>query len=128
MLAETRQRGYATEYGEVTPGFASVAAPVLDHNGHPVAGIAVTFEAPGTDPDSSPAAVRRAADALTTRLGGQPPTAVAVPTLPRWGFETAPRAFQPTFRWSRRLPGDRLETTGCRPRPHAGRVCRARPE
>ena len=47
VLAETRQRGYATESGEVTPGFASVAAPVLDHNGHPVAGIAVTFEAPG---------------------------------------------------------------------------------
>ena len=26
LLAETRQRGYATEEGEVTPGFASVAA------------------------------------------------------------------------------------------------------
>ena len=39
--------------GEVTPGFASVAAPVLDHNGHPVAGVAVTFEAPG-DPDPWP--------------------------------------------------------------------------
>ena len=28
LLAETRQRGYAVEDGEVTPGFASVAAPV----------------------------------------------------------------------------------------------------
>ena len=29
----------------MTPGLASVAAPVLDHNGHPVAGLAVTFAA-----------------------------------------------------------------------------------
>jgi DNA-binding IclR family transcriptional regulator len=43
LLQETRQRGYATERGEVSPGLASVAAPVLDHNDHPVAGLAVTF-------------------------------------------------------------------------------------
>lgn len=43
VLAETRQRGYAVENGEVTPGFASVAAAVLDHNEHPVAGVAVTY-------------------------------------------------------------------------------------
>ena len=48
LLAETRQRGYAVEEGEVTPGFASVASAVLDHNGHPVAGVAVTF--PSDDP------------------------------------------------------------------------------
>ena len=35
LLAETRQRGYAVEDGEVTPGLSSVAAVVLDHNGHP---------------------------------------------------------------------------------------------
>ena len=45
LLAETRQRGYAVEEGEVTPGFASVAAAVLDHNQHPVAGVAVTYPA-----------------------------------------------------------------------------------
>ena len=43
LLADTRQRGYAIEEGEVTPGFASVAAAVLDHNGHPVAGLALTY-------------------------------------------------------------------------------------
>ena len=43
VLSETRRRGYATESGEVTPGFASVAAVVLDHNAHPVAGVAVTY-------------------------------------------------------------------------------------
>ena len=29
LLSETRQRGYATEDGEVTPGFASVAGEVV---------------------------------------------------------------------------------------------------
>jgi DNA-binding IclR family transcriptional regulator len=74
VLAETRQRGFATEEGEVTPGFASVAAAVLDHNAHPVAGLAVTFETPGTDAAPLATAVRRAAEALTGRLGGQPPS------------------------------------------------------
>jgi DNA-binding IclR family transcriptional regulator len=74
VLSETRRRGYATEAGEVTPGFASVAAPVLDHNAHPVAGLAVTYP----DSDESDASllageVRRAAAALTTRLGGEAP-------------------------------------------------------
>src|SRR6476469_2467291 len=43
VLTDTRRTGYATEDGEVTPGLASVAAAVLDHNGHPVAGVAVTY-------------------------------------------------------------------------------------
>lgn len=73
VLLETRQRGYAIEDGEVTPGFASVAAPVLDHNGHPVAGIAVTY--PSADASviaTVRLAVRRGAEALTARLGGHP--------------------------------------------------------
>src|SRR3954447_11432590 len=59
VLSETRQRGYATEDGEVTPGLASVAAPVLDHNGHPVAGVAVTYEQ--GDAEALSAEVRRTA-------------------------------------------------------------------
>jgi DNA-binding IclR family transcriptional regulator len=71
VLSETRRRGHATEEGEVTPGYASVAAPVLDHNAHPVAGLAVTYaEAPETDDDALAREVRRAAAALTQRLGG----------------------------------------------------------
>src|ERR671917_357586 len=49
VLSEVRQRGYATEDGQVTPGFASVAAAVFDHSGHPVAGAAVTFPAEALD-------------------------------------------------------------------------------
>jgi DNA-binding IclR family transcriptional regulator len=69
LLTETRRRGYATEEGEVTQGLASVASPVLDHNGHPVAGVAVTFPE-GTEPTPITAAVRRTAQLLTRRLAG----------------------------------------------------------
>lgn len=77
LLVDTRRRGHATEDGEVTEGLASVAAAVLDHNGHPVAGLAVTYPVgPGPDPEPDPDAlaadVRRTAGLLTTRLGGRP--------------------------------------------------------
>ena len=70
LLTETRQRGYATEDGEVTPGFASVAAPVLDHNGYPVAGIAITHASELDLPDL-PTAVLATAARLTGRLHGR---------------------------------------------------------
>ncbi|MCW2791043.1 MAG: transcriptional regulator, IclR family, partial [Nocardioides sp.] len=70
VLSETRQRGYATELGEVTPGLSSVAAAVVDHNGHPVAGVAVTYES--GDAAALAAEVRRTADTLTRRIGGTP--------------------------------------------------------
>lgn len=70
LLAETRQRGYAVEDGEVTPGFASVAAAVLDHNGYPVAGLAVTFET-GQAPAGLADEVLRTASAVTRRLAGR---------------------------------------------------------
>ena len=72
VLAETRQRGFATEDGEVTRGFASVAAPVLDHNGHPVAGVACTFRSGAPpDPPLAAQAVRETATALSRRIGGR---------------------------------------------------------
>lgn len=73
LLGETRQRGYAVEDGEVTPGLASVAAPVLDHNGHPLAGLAVTYPR-DEPPDLGLLAdhVRRTAGLLTRRLRGTP--------------------------------------------------------
>ncbi len=70
LLSETRQRGYASEDGEVTPGFASVAAAVLDHNGHPVAGIAVTY-ADDVDAATMVDAVLHTARTVTRRLSGQ---------------------------------------------------------
>lgn len=43
VLDDTATRGFALECGSVTEGFSSVAAPVLDHRGWPVAAIAITF-------------------------------------------------------------------------------------
>lgn len=74
LLTETRQRGYAVEDGEVTPGFASVAVAVLDHNGHPAAGIAVTFPSENADDLGAViAATEATAAAVTRRIGGRPP-------------------------------------------------------
>ncbi len=70
VLSETRQRGHATEDGEVTPGLASVAAAVHDHNAHPVASIAVTFES-DADTTGIATAVRATATQLEQRLRGR---------------------------------------------------------
>lgn len=43
--ARIREEGVAWEDGEVTPGFVSVAAPVRDAAGWPIAGVALTWEA-----------------------------------------------------------------------------------
>lgn len=69
VLSDTRRRGYAVEDGEVTPGLASVAVAVLDHNEHPVAAVAVTYPE-DSDPAGLPDAVAATAAALTRRLGG----------------------------------------------------------
>jgi DNA-binding IclR family transcriptional regulator len=70
VLSETRRRGYAVEDGEVSPGFASVAAAVVDHNGHPAAGLAVTFTG-SVDLPAIVAAVRRTAAVVSARLRGR---------------------------------------------------------
>ena len=45
LLDSERHRGYAEEEGFITPGYASVAAPVLDQDGHPRAAVGLTFDA-----------------------------------------------------------------------------------
>ena len=73
VLTQVRRDGFATEDGTVTPEFASVASPVLDHSGHPVAGIAVTYPAAEVTEDQRryivEQVIRTAAD-LTRRVGG----------------------------------------------------------
>ena len=71
VLSETRQRGWATEDGEVTPGFASVAVAVLDHNGTPLGGIATTYETrEEVDLGLVVDAVSATARAVSQRIGG----------------------------------------------------------
>ncbi|HEV7211529.1 MAG TPA: IclR family transcriptional regulator [Blastococcus sp.] len=76
LLQEVRRTGYAGEDGEVTPGFASVAAAVHDHAGRPAAGVAVTFPAGEVDAAGRAELARRvtrAAAELTRRINGRPP-------------------------------------------------------
>lgn len=72
VLAEGRLRGWAAEDGEVTPGLASVGAPVVDHLGWPAAAIAVTFstESGTTTTDAATAEVLDAAATLSRRIRG----------------------------------------------------------
>jgi DNA-binding IclR family transcriptional regulator len=74
-LVDIRRAGHATEDGYVTPGFASVAAPVLDHAGHPVAAVALTFPAAAVGDarrGELAVAARRAADEVARRIHGRP--------------------------------------------------------
>jgi DNA-binding IclR family transcriptional regulator len=74
LLTDTRQRGYAVEDGEVTPGLASVAVAVADHNQHPVAAVAVTYpdSDDGVDATALAAEVGATAGGITRRIGGHP--------------------------------------------------------
>ncbi|WP_207782565.1 IclR family transcriptional regulator [Phytoactinopolyspora limicola] len=75
MLSEVRRHGYATEYGEVTPGFGSVGVAARDHTGYPVAAVAVTFAVDSVAQEQWPtlaARIGRVSDELTRRIGGRP--------------------------------------------------------
>ena len=79
-LTAVRARGHAVEDGSVSAGLSSVAHAVLDHTGHPVAGVAVTFPGDQVDPAGRAelvAAAARAAATLSSRIGGlrRPPGA-----------------------------------------------------
>jgi DNA-binding IclR family transcriptional regulator len=79
LSAESRL-GWAVEDGMVTAGFASVAYPVFDHGGRPMAAISVTLRhhcqdestVCGTTWPELAIDVQRTATELTTRIGGQP--------------------------------------------------------
>jgi DNA-binding IclR family transcriptional regulator len=73
LLAETRDRGWAVEDGDVTDEYASVGASALDHNGYPVAAIGLTFRAIAVELEARHTLGERtveAADELTRRLTG----------------------------------------------------------
>ncbi|MEU9024558.1 IclR family transcriptional regulator [Actinomadura sp. NPDC048394] len=77
VLAEDARRGWSSEDGYITEGFASIAACAFDHTGHPTAAVTVTFRRDRHPPETWPglaAHTRTAASALTTRLTGRPPS------------------------------------------------------
>jgi DNA-binding IclR family transcriptional regulator len=75
LLTAERRRGWAVEDGYVTAEFASVAAPIFDHGGRPIAAISATFrhvcpeECGETWPDLAAEVLKVAAE-MTTRVGG----------------------------------------------------------
>ncbi|HEU4975695.1 MAG TPA: IclR family transcriptional regulator [Baekduia sp.] len=82
-LAEARRAGYAQEDGSVTPGYASVAAAVLDHNGHPLAAVALTFpagEVGEAGRETLAAEVIAAAGEVARHVRGRSPAPVPAPT------------------------------------------------
>jgi DNA-binding IclR family transcriptional regulator len=44
LLAIENQKGFALEVDEVTMGYASVGVAIVDHLGHPIAGLAITLQ------------------------------------------------------------------------------------
>lgn len=76
-LSELRRRGWAVEDGQVTAGFASVAYPVFDHGGRPMASVSMTFRhvcdgvGCGEVWPEIAEPVRRTATELTARIGGR---------------------------------------------------------
>ncbi|MGI8947015.1 MAG: IclR family transcriptional regulator [Ornithinimicrobium sp.] len=83
LLTRTRTRGYAEEVGFVTPGLASIAAAVLGHTDHPVAGVAVTSPIGSAGHDPAPeliGAVQACAAEISRRLGRRAVGSANVPT------------------------------------------------
>ncbi|MDR7186765.1 DNA-binding IclR family transcriptional regulator [Microbacterium trichothecenolyticum] len=76
LLRGVRERGWASEDGEVTLGLGSVGVAVLDHVGWPIAAIAVTFPEDGAREAAEIAEiVAPVAAELGRRIGGTRPTA-----------------------------------------------------
>lgn len=74
-LQQVRARGYAVEDGLVDPHLTSVAKAVLDHTGHPVAAIAVTWRSEQVDDAERDRIVRGIAEGtadLARRIKGRP--------------------------------------------------------
>lgn len=70
LLSQARQRGYATEDGEVTPGFSSVAAPIESTAIR--ASVAVTWDADHDEPaDNLLDALLKTAAEISRRLGAR---------------------------------------------------------
>ena len=67
-LRATRARGFATEHGDVTPGFGSVAVAIVDRVGWPIASLALTFDESTPVTDALVSALKSTAADISRRL------------------------------------------------------------
>jgi len=74
-IRREKHQGYAEEDGQVSEGYASVAACVFDHGSRPIAAVALTFAdtADARHRARLGGAASAAADALTGRISGRRP-------------------------------------------------------
>ncbi len=75
QLVIDRRRGWSLEDGEITEGFASIAAAVRSHGRRPAAAIGVTFPSERLDEPARAELAKevvRTVDEFTVRLGGRP--------------------------------------------------------
>jgi DNA-binding IclR family transcriptional regulator len=70
VLAQERRTGSAIEHGEVTPGISTIAAPVFDVLGRPIAAIGLSFVTETLPEDTDPIVdqVKAAAAEVTAKL------------------------------------------------------------
>lgn len=74
LLAQARERGWASESGEVMRDHSSLAVATLDHNDYPTASVGVTYRSSAVDVHQVPqlaSALQITASALSMRLRGK---------------------------------------------------------
>lgn len=67
-LRHTRERGYATEQGDITAGLGSVAVAVVDRVGWPIAALALTFDESRAVDETLIGAIHATASEISRRL------------------------------------------------------------
>jgi DNA-binding IclR family transcriptional regulator len=72
-LEQTRQRGYAVTREEMTLGTCSVAVPVLDPTGQPVAAVGAVVHSVRVEPAKLAPPIRLAAEGIAARLDANAP-------------------------------------------------------
>lgn len=76
LLRTEKRQGYALEEGYISDGYSSVACPVFDHLGQPVAAVGLTFRSEKIDQENRQILIKSVQDSankLTVGIGGRHP-------------------------------------------------------
>jgi DNA-binding IclR family transcriptional regulator len=89
-LEQTVQRGYAVTREEMTLGSCSVAAPILDRLGRPVAAVAVVVDSVMVEPAKLAPSIRLAAEGIAARLDAAGSGPAEAPLRWSWAVRSSP--------------------------------------